>query len=123
MASYGVYLAACGFEYHGPNGHIGFAPRLSPDNFRCAFTATEGWGTYSQRREGNKLVAAIAPRMGRVRVRSIALAHEPKTTRVSVSMNGQSLPASLEQTGTRVLVTLDADATINAGQKLDVVVG
>jgi len=123
MASYGVYLAACGFEYHGPNGHIGFAPRLSPDNFRCAFTAAEGWGTYWQRREGNKLVAAIAPRMGRVRVRSIALAHEPKTTRVSVSMNGQSLPASLVQTGTRVLVTLDADATINAGQKLEVAVG
>ena len=28
MASYGVFLAACGFEYHGPQGHIGFAPRL-----------------------------------------------------------------------------------------------
>ena len=30
MASYGVFLAACGFEYHGPRGHIGFAPRLVP---------------------------------------------------------------------------------------------
>jgi len=29
MASYGVFLAACGFEYHGPHGHIGFAPRLT----------------------------------------------------------------------------------------------
>ena len=44
MASYGVYLAACGFEYHGPKGHIGFAPRISPENFRCAFTSAEGWG-------------------------------------------------------------------------------
>ena len=26
MASYGVFLAACGFEYHGPKGHLGFAP-------------------------------------------------------------------------------------------------
>ena len=28
MASYGVYLAACGYEYHGPKGHLGFAPRV-----------------------------------------------------------------------------------------------
>ena len=30
MASYGVFLAACGFEYHGPRGHLGFAPRITP---------------------------------------------------------------------------------------------
>ncbi len=35
MASYGVFLAACGFEYHGPKGHLGFAPRLAPDDFRA----------------------------------------------------------------------------------------
>ncbi len=28
-----VFLAACGFEYHGPRGHIGFAPRLTPGQF------------------------------------------------------------------------------------------
>ena len=26
MASYGVFLAACGFEYHGPKGHLGLRP-------------------------------------------------------------------------------------------------
>jgi hypothetical protein len=25
MARYGMFLAACGFEYHGPHGYMGFA--------------------------------------------------------------------------------------------------
>ena len=64
MASYGVYLAACGFEYHGPQGHIGIAPRLSPDNFRSAFTAAEGWGTIGQRREEDRQIATLGGAMG-----------------------------------------------------------
>ena len=30
MASYGVYLAACGYRYHGPKGFLAFAPRVTP---------------------------------------------------------------------------------------------
>ena len=51
MASYGVFLAACGYEYHGPKRHSAFAPRLSPENFRAAFTTAEGWGAFSQKDE------------------------------------------------------------------------
>ena len=47
MASHGVFLAACGYEHHGPKGHLGFAPRLTPADFRAPFTAAEGWGTYA----------------------------------------------------------------------------
>jgi hypothetical protein len=49
MASYGVFLAACGYEYNGPKGILGFAPRLRPEDFRAAFTTAEGWGTFSQK--------------------------------------------------------------------------
>ena len=35
MASYAVFLAACGYEYHGPKGYLAFAPRIQPDDFRA----------------------------------------------------------------------------------------
>ena len=56
MASYGVYLAACGYEYHGPQGHLGFAPRLTPEDFRAAFT--------DRRRLGHVLAERRRPASG-----------------------------------------------------------
>ena len=52
MASYGVFLAACGFEYHGPRGRIGFAPRLSPGIFRRRSLRPKAGGHTSRRSSG-----------------------------------------------------------------------
>src|SRR5205807_4943800 len=65
MASYGVFLAACGFEHHGPKGHLGFAPQLTPEKFRAPFTAAEGWGTFTQKREGQNQRERVDVRWGR----------------------------------------------------------
>ena len=44
MASYGAYLAACGYRYNGPEAKLAFGPKISPEDFRAAFTTAEGWG-------------------------------------------------------------------------------
>ncbi len=93
MASYGVFLAACGFEYHGPKGHIGFTPRLTPEDFRAAFTSAEGWGTFTQKREGAVQKEKIDVKEGRLRVKtlSFALPEGARPARVAVSVAGRAV--------------------------------
>jgi Glycosyl-hydrolase family 116, catalytic region/beta-glucosidase 2, glycosyl-hydrolase family 116 N-term len=122
MASYGAYLAACGFECHGPKRRIGFAPRLSPDDFRAPFTAAEGWGTFSQRRTADALQAALAVHWGQLRVQTIALtpAKDHQPTKAAVTLDGRAIDAALKQADRGVEVHLAAPAVLKAGQTLSV---
>lgn len=119
MASHGVFLAACGFEYHGPKAHIGFAPKLSPENFKCAFTSAEGWGSFSQKTEGGKLRAEIAVRWGQLKLKTIAL-ERAGAGAVRVSLQSKHLPANVVRDGKRVLITLDKHVEVAAGQTLEI---
>ncbi len=117
MASYGVYLAACGFEYHGPKGHIGFAPRLTPENFKAAFTTAEGWGTFSQKTEGRRRKAEITVKYGRLRVKTVSLVGQKVA---NVSMNGQPVEFRHEAKDGKVLVILATEVVVLASHKLEV---
>jgi hypothetical protein len=126
MASYGVFIAACGFEYHGPKGHLGFAPRLTPEDFKAAFTAAEGWGTIAQRREGGSQKETIAVKWGTLRLRSLAFAvpADAKPSKAAVTVASRAVEAALRaETEGRVVVTLGAEATVAAGQAVEVTIG
>ena len=122
MASYGVFLAACGYEYHGPKGHIGFAPRLTPEAFHAPFTAAEGWGTYAQAREKGAQRGTLTIKWGRLRLRSLAFGYAGSTapTRVTVTLNGATLSAKHVCDAGRILITLDQDVTVAEGKALAV---
>ena len=119
MASYGVYLAACGFEYHGPKMHIGFAPRLSPEDFKSAFTCAEGWGAYSQKVAPNSFHAEIQVNWGKLSVKTIALEMEQGAS-LRVTSGDRILPSEIQRDGKRVLISLNDSAVISVGQKLTI---
>jgi len=122
MASYGVFLAACGYEYHGPRGHLGFAPRLGPEDFRAAFTSAEGWGTISQKRQPGGQTAAIHVRWGTLRLRSVALQRLPgvRGDRVTVLAGGKPVAAQAQRSGDRLLITLAEEVAIPVGGHLEI---
>jgi len=125
MASYGVYLAACGYEYHGPKGHLGFAPRLTPEDFRAAFTTAEGWGTFSQKREGQTQKEKLELKKGQLCVKTLAFAlpENAKPGKVTVTVAGNAVAAQHAIENNRVLITLGATLSIQAGQALEVTMG
>ncbi|HET6386106.1 MAG TPA: GH116 family glycosyl-hydrolase [Armatimonadota bacterium] len=121
MASYGSFISACGFTYHGPKGHLGFAPRLNPDDFRAAFTTAEGWGTFSQKRSGRSLKASLLIRHGRLRLNNLALTGTYH--HVTARMNGKAIPASVAMEEERPVVTLGQGVVMETGGRLVVSLG
>ena len=124
MASYGVFLAACGFYYNGPKGEIGFAPRITPNSFRTPFTAAQGWGTFSQDIVDNEMMAKLTTNSGKVTLTSIRL--NPKTLknstpkRVIASLAGAEIQASSELKKDFVLIRFAEAIEINQGQTLQI---
>jgi len=123
MAVYGVFTAVCGFEYHGPKGHIGFAPRLTPENFKAAFTSAEGWGTFTQKTEGAMQYETIEVKWGQLRLRSLAFAALAGKTpqSVKVIVNDQPVEGTHALENKKVLVSLAADVVLKAGERIEVV--
>jgi len=122
MASHGVFVSVCGFEHHGPKGHIGFAPRLSPENFRAPFIAAEGWGTFAQQRAGRTQSETLKLNYGKLNLKQLAFAlpADKKAASVQVKMDGAMLPADYRMAEDRVVIRLADAATVQAGQVLEV---
>lgn len=119
MASHGVYLAACGYEYDGPAGHLGFAPKLTPENFKCAFTAAEGWGSFSQVAKEGALHVEIAVNVGSLQLKSLGLSH-PTSNSARVLVAGKPVEAAIERNGGKVLLVLKEPVRIAAGGKMEI---
>lgn len=139
MMSHAVYLAATGYAYHGPRGHLGFAPKLGPEDFAAAFTAAEGWGRYRQRLAGAGGTAELELRHGRLRLASFGTgittggggahgkgaARDAAVTVRRVTSGGREVTLKGSRVTVaegRVLVTLAEEITLEKGDRLVVTV-
>ncbi|MEI6890794.1 MAG: GH116 family glycosyl hydrolase [Pontiella sp.] len=121
MSSYAVFLAACGFEYDGPSGMIGFDPVIHPEKFRAPFTAAEGWGTFSQTVDECGMQAVLRVNWGRVKLQSIRLTpRDLNFEQVTAMWNGKKLKATLLKKRSRVTVEFEVPIFIAAGEMLEI---
>jgi len=128
MASYGSFISACGFRYHGPRGHLRFAPRFNQADFRCAFTSASGWGSYGQQcLSGESQRHRIRMLYGTLGLAQLALPI------VASAARGGTATATIEMAGIRrttrrvpisdegdVLIVLESPLTLEEGDELTV---
>ncbi|MDL2255360.1 twin-arginine translocation signal domain-containing protein [Parabacteroides sp. OttesenSCG-928-K15] len=119
MASYGAFITACGYEYHGPKGYMRFAPKWGHSSFKAPFTAAEGWGTYEQKQSGSTMECLLEPKYGQVQLNSFSI-EAPKGKKfrnVQAFAGGQNIPAKISQQGSTLLITLQKRITIRKGEQ------
>ncbi len=130
MASHGVFLGLCGWEYHGPRGYLGFAPRITPEAFRAAFTAAAGWGTIVQERNETVQTNRIEVKWGTVQVKTLTFELPTDTklrsAQVELQRTDGTVPrkrpvvAEAKQEERRVEITLSGPIVLEKGQVLEV---
>jgi hypothetical protein len=113
MASYGVFLAASGFEYDGSKAHIGFKPRMIENGrFKSAFTSADGWGSFSQE-EG---AISIDLAYGSLNIKTLALRTE--TSRGSIKTSHGI--AKVQKAGDDIILVFDQPVVLKAGDTLKI---
>ncbi|MGW8266888.1 MAG: GH116 family glycosyl hydrolase, partial [Longimicrobiales bacterium] len=122
LASWTMLTGLSGFDYHGPRRRMGFAPRITPEDFRCAFTAAEGWGSFRQVRSGAAQTHEIAVRWGRVPLETLGLEvpEEVRVARAMATLEGAPLDLLKAQQAHQVTLALPSGTVVEAGDTLAV---
>jgi non-lysosomal glucosylceramidase len=121
LDSYGVFIAACGFEYNGPAGFIAFSPRIHPENFKAAFTSAEGWGSFGQQIQDREMNAALTLRSGRLTIRQLALTDPRASTTTAIcNVDGRPVSAASDFQANRALIDFSPPLDLHPGQTLTV---
>jgi hypothetical protein len=124
LASWGVYNALLGFEYSGPGRRIGFAPRLSPENFAAAFTSAGGWGLFRQNRSREYQKNLIEIRWGRLPIKTLVLEvpEGAAANGIEAAVNGRPVPVGAKLRGSRLVLEFSS-ITLTEGQSLQISIG
>jgi non-lysosomal glucosylceramidase len=120
MASYGTFITACGFEYHGPKGYIKFAPKITPSHFKAPFTSAAGWGTYEQQQTATTMASKLHVQYGSLQLQTISLETAAKATQVSVLLGVKNIPCHYEQANNQLTITLATATVVNKNQSLQI---
>jgi hypothetical protein len=123
LASWSLLLALSGYEYSAPEQRLRFAPRLAAENFRCFFSAGEGWGSYRQRIAPAGQAHTLDVRAGPLTLRFLELPapHIPTPPQVAVRSGRTRLTSTVQPLADGLLqVDLGRPVTLDAGRRLTV---
>lgn len=98
MSGYAPFVSAAGFIYNGPNGVIGFHPKMNPEKFKSAYIAADGWGTFSQTVKEGQQINSITNKNGKLNLSQVNLKSnlQGKIKSVVVSLNEEEIKSKYD---------------------------
>jgi hypothetical protein len=120
MASYGTFIAACGFTYHGPKATIGFAPKLQKEEFSAPYTSAGSWGNYFQQKTGKGQVHELELAYGTLKLQRMNLELIDRTAvrSIAVSVGEKRVAATFTLKGNQLAVLLQPGVDLKQSDKL-----
>jgi len=123
LSSWSVLTALQGFIYDGPKQIIGFKPTWRPDDHSSFFTASSGWGLFTQTRTFSNQSSKINVKYGSTVIKNIILSTPDNKTasNILVKLNGidQSISSSNLSDNT-LTINLSTACTVNSGSNLTI---
>lgn len=122
MASYGAFLAMCGYRYDGPEAKLGFGPKMQQDNFRAAFTTAQGWGRFTQTVQDGKQANTLELHYGKLHLKQLTLDAAPgvEAGQATVTIDDQPINTQATKQGSSTVIRFPQGLDITAGQTLQV---
>lgn len=117
MSSYGAFIAASGFNYHGPSGNIEFDPKIQPESFRSAFITASGWGTYEQQLQGTEGSAQIKLAYGELGLKEWKVKVSANAKNIKVFLNDQPLKIKIKRAEGKLIFQLN-EVQLKSGDRL-----
>jgi hypothetical protein len=119
-----MLLACQGFVYDGPAGLIGFKPLWKPDDHASFWSGAEGWGLFTQKREGAKQTDRIEVKHGKLVVRTLVfeLPKDSKPSKVSIAVGDKPVEATHQLTESQIAVTLPSKAAVAEGEAMTIII-
>lgn len=120
MASYGTFLTACGFEYHGPKGYIRFAPKWNKEHFKAPFIVAEGWGSYTQKKLDNEQEHCLSIKYGSLKLTTLSFEKivGQKIKQATAMLDSQKVAIKFQQDATSMQIVLNSPVIIKENQTL-----
>ena len=122
MSSYSILLATQGFIYDGPKDKIGFLPKWQPEDHQSFFTASQGWGVFSQKYLTDGMEAKIDVRYGQVDIQTIVLELENSDLDVIEVKVNESNDLTFDLDGNAITISLDQKISALASESIDILI-
>lgn len=121
MSSYALLPALSGFSYSAPEKKIGFAPKISGDNFNSFFSIGSGWGNYRQKISRGKKEFAIEVKYGSLELKSVELTlSKASTEKMRITLGKKNIAAVVKKTGNGVMVVFERPVAIQKGEEVKI---